>query len=373
MSRFRATLTFTLLVAATLAPGVARGESNPALWRFVHPNPKALISIDWARIRQTQVGAVLREKWLNVAGQPMPAIPGLELLKDVDRILISSPGGSTASDDSAQPDDGAQQPLLIAIHGHFDPAEVRQVFTRFKAKPQAYNSFQVYRPQGKQAKDMAYVLFDNETILVGDAPSVFAALDRNQFAAATPPTPAPGSIAARAAEMESNYDFWLIMDAPEILANDSVASLLRGGEWASEAQGFEAGLNLRGGLVADITVRFSSDATAKRVTTELTRVLNAAAKDRGVEKQVQDIAKKLKFNVEGSATKISLRLSEPELEKAAQSMAASMQAGQRMAASAVSNRTPAPAPIPAPLKPAVIRIEGLDDGPREIPYPDRDH
>ncbi len=59
-----------------------------------------------------------------------------------------------------------------------------------------------------------------------------------------------------------------------------IAALFRGAEWASEAQGFEAGINLRAGLAADITVRFSSDATAKRMTTELTRVMNLAAKDK---------------------------------------------------------------------------------------------
>ena len=70
------------------------------------------------------------------------------------------------------------------------------------------------------------------------------------------------------------------MDATEIMASDQVAALFRGGEWASEAQGFEAGVNLRAGLAADITVRFSSDETAKRVTAELTRVMNLAAKDK---------------------------------------------------------------------------------------------
>jgi hypothetical protein len=34
-------------------------------------------------------------------------------------------------------------------------------------------------------------------------------------------------------------------------------------------------------------------------------------------------------------------------------------------------KTGRPAPVAhAPVKPGVIRIEGLDDGPREIPFPD---
>jgi hypothetical protein len=356
MLRLRAALALAVL----LAPIAAHGQSEPALWRFVYPNAKALISVDWARIRQSQAGAMLREKWQSVAGMPMPAIPGMELLDEIDRILISSPGNKS-------PDESEQPPVLIAIHGHFDPAQVRRIFARFGAKPQAYNSFQVYRPQGKQAKDMAFVLFDGETILLGDAPSIFAALERNQLGPAAQPAPTPGSMLARAAEMEAGYDFWVIMDATELMSNDSVAALFRGGEWASEAQGFEAGINLRAGLAADITLHFSSDATAKRMTTELTRVMNLAAKDKSTGAELQDIARKLKFNVDGSATKISLRLTQQEIEKTAQAFAASHKASPQAAAS-VANSGAVLTPLPTPAKPGVIRIEGLDDGPREIPF-----
>lgn len=353
MSRLRATLVF----AVFLAPAVLSAQIDPALWRFVSPDSKALISIDWARIRQSSAGAMIREKWLTAGS--MPAIPGLELLDDIDRVLISSPGKNA-------PGDSAESPMLIAIHGHFDAAQVRQVFTRLGAKPQTYNSFQVYRPQGKNAKPAAWVLFDAETILYGDAPSVFAALDRNQFG---PPAQANGSMLARASAMETNYEFWAIMDVTEIMSTDQVAALFQGGEWASEALGFEAGVNLRTGLAADITVRFSSEATAKRVTAQLTRFVNLAAKDKTSGAPVQDLARRLKFNLDGSATKISLRLSQQELEKSTQAFAAGYKASARVAA----NPPPGLIPIPAPAKPAVIRIEGLDDGLREIPFPDSQH
>jgi hypothetical protein len=343
----------------------ASAQSDTGLWRFVRPDAKALIGIDWARIRQSQAGALFREKVLNAGALPIPNVPGLELLDDIDRILISSPGNKS-------PEDSSQPPVLIAIHGHFDPAKVHQVFNRMGAKPQAYNSFQVYRPQGKESKDMAAVLFDGETILFGDAPSIFATLDRNQFGS-TPP--APGSAVARAADKEANYDFWIIMDATEIMSSDRVAALFRGAEWASEARGFEAGVNLRSGLLADISVRFSSDATAKRMTMELSRVMNLAAKDKGTDAQVQDLAKKLKFSLDGTATKISLRLTQQELEKSARAFAASHKSSPQFSGNAGPKGTFAPVltPIPVAPKPAVIRIEGLDDGPREIPYPAHQH
>jgi hypothetical protein len=365
MPRLRASLAFAVL----LVPIVASGQADPALWRFVYPNAKALISIDWARIRQSQAGAMIREKWLNTGFAA--AIPGIELINDIDRVLISSPGKTETGEN-------AEAPVLIALYGHFDAAKVKQLFARESAKPQMYNSIPVYRPQGKGAKDTAFVLFDPETILFGDSKSVFAALDRNQFA---PPTPAAGSILARAAEMEANYEFWVLMTNTDVMSSDRLSALFRGGEWASDAQGFEAGINLRAGLAADITVRFGSDATAKRMTAELTRVMNLAAKDKTSEPPMQDIAKKLKFSADGSATRISVRLTQQELERSAQAFAASHKAPAQVADGVVGNvadnvpgnatAAKAAALVTAPAKPAVIRIEGLDEGPREIPFPEQ--
>jgi hypothetical protein len=374
MLRLRALLAFPLFLAPVMGNAQTPAPSDATAWRFADPEAKALIGIDWARIRQSQAGTMIREKWLATGGAA--GLPGMELLDDVDRVLISSPGINPLGD-------SAEAPILIAIQGHFDAAKVHQVFARLGAKPQSYNSFQVYRPQGHtaqgEAKNTAWVLFDAGTILYGDARSVFAALDRNQFAASSP---ASGPLFARAAELNAGYDFWVIMDAAELVSNDQVAALFRGGEWAAEAQGFEAGVNLRTGLAADITVRFSSEAAAKHITAELTRLIGLVAKDKSRGSQMQEIAKKLKFNLDGSAAKIALRLSEQELEKSTAAYAASRKEAAQ-AAVAVADPAPGLPPVPtsspaapakaAPNKPAVIRIEGLDEGPREIPFPDPQH
>jgi hypothetical protein len=347
---------------ALLAPAVAECQSDPAPWRFVYPNAKALININWQRIRQSPAGAMIRDQWLKAG--PIAAIPGIELLDQVDRVVISSPGNETTTGTAVEP---ANAPMLIAVQGHFDAAKTRQLFARLGAKPQTYNSFQVYRPRGADAKDMAYVLFDAGTILFGDAPSLFAALDRNQFA---PPAPEHGSIIARAAEMDATYELWLVITTPDILSNDRLADLFRAGEWAQDAQGFEAGVNLRSGLMADVSVRFASETAAKQVVTEMTRLTALLSKDKKAEPQMRDIAKKLKFSSDGPAAKISLRLTPLELEKSAQAFRTAHPAEAAPALSAAA--VPAPvSPPPAPAKPAVIRIEGLDEGPREIPYPDQ--
>jgi hypothetical protein len=266
--------------------------------------------------------------------------------------------------------DNPEVPVLIAVHGHFDGPKVRQFFTRIGGKPQAYESFQIYRPQGKGVKGMAWVLFDPETILVGDAPSLFATLDRNHFG---PPAPEAGSMLARAAEMEAAYEFWLVMNMPDMVPNEKLTGLFPGSELAADAQGFEAGINLRSGLTADIAVRFGSEASAKQIVAEMAKMISAAAKDKGAEAQVRELAKKLKLTAEGPTAKINVRLTQQELEKSAQAFAA----GHKAALRAAGNMEPAgstfPVVTPAPAKPGVIRIEGLDDGPREIPYTDHQH
>src|SRR5579864_625064 len=155
-----------------IVPWVASAQTEPELLRFVHPDAKALISIDWKRVRQSHLGTMIREKWVDGS-----AIPGAEFLNDVDRVVIASPGRNPMDASTAE------APMLIAVGGRFDLAKVRDVLSAQGAKPQMFNNVQVYRPQGKTS-EMAFVLLDAQTILIGDARSVFASLERGAFPAA---------------------------------------------------------------------------------------------------------------------------------------------------------------------------------------------
>src|SRR6266478_3523922 len=121
---FRLHLATGLLLAAS---AIASAQTDPALWRFIQPNSKAIISIDWKHVRQSHVGTMLREKWIDTNSG---AIPGAEFLNDVDRFLISS-GGVTAGDEVSEP------PLLIVVRGHFDLPRVRKLLQTHGARAQA--------------------------------------------------------------------------------------------------------------------------------------------------------------------------------------------------------------------------------------------
>jgi hypothetical protein len=343
-------------IAATLsillAPVIAHAQTDPALLRFVPSDAKALISIDWKRIRQSPVGTMIRQKWVDGS-----AIPGTELLDDVDRVVISSPARNPTDAPSEE------APMLIVVGGHFNLAQVRGILTAQGAKPQMFNNVQVYRPQGGSSKDMAFVPLDAQTILIGDPPSVFASLERTAF---PQPPPEANSLLARAAQLDSSYDAWALMTTPGVLASDRLMAMFTGGELGTEAHGLEMGFSLRSGLTVDTTVTFQSEAAAKRMGSELARLLKLAIKDKMGEPAMVDMEKKLKVASEGSLVKIAMRMTQPELDKNAQLFALS----HRPPVAPVAAVRPLVIPAPPPAQPAkmVIRIEGLDEGIREIPY-----
>ncbi|MGA8406576.1 MAG: hypothetical protein WB680_05310 [Candidatus Acidiferrales bacterium] len=346
---FRPLLKFVLL----LAPVLASAQTDPALLGFIPPNPKAVISVDWKTLRATHIGALLREKYVDVdAGS---VIPGAEFLDDVDRVVISSPG-------RAHGDDTSDPPMLVVVRGHFDLAKVRKTLADHGAKPQLFNSTQVYRPQGKNSRDMAFVLVDAQTILIGDAGSIFASLDQK----ANPAPADAGPFLARAAELDSRYDVWAIMSGMQGMAGDRLMGLLAGGGIQSESRSLEAGISLRNGLAADISLMFPSEPEARSMASEFSKLVKAAIKDKIGGPAMLDLEKRLKVAAEGATAKISLRMTPQEFEKNAQIFAATRQ----QPALAAAEIKPAADAVPAAAKPAapaqMIRIEGLDDGPREI-------
>src|ERR1700737_797842 len=95
------------MLSILFAPFLASAQTDPALLRFVPPDAKALISIDWKRVRQSHVGTMIRQKGGD--GNPAAAIPGVEFLDDIDRFVISSPGRNSA-DVSTE-----EAPVLIVV------------------------------------------------------------------------------------------------------------------------------------------------------------------------------------------------------------------------------------------------------------------
>jgi hypothetical protein len=321
-----------MLTACQLAPPA---EPARPLWPFVHPNAKSLIGIDVRQIRQSSLGRYLEEQWMTKLGK---ALPGMDLLDQVDRLLISSPGSKNA-------DDPAEPPILIVARGRFDLARVRQLLHQQRAKPQIFDSVTVYRPQGKMNKEFAIALIDAQTILAGDSQSIFAAIERLRL----PPGEGTNVIFGRAASLDAEYDFWALMLEPGSL----------GGQWlpmgglVEGLTGLEAGVSMRNGFSANVSMSTTNEDKAHELKDQLGKLLKLVSKDEAARPEWALIAKRPKLSVQGCRVALSIRIDRTELESSLRSLQA---------------RALAKLQVPIPSKPQrqVIRIEGLDEGPREL-------
>ena len=339
---------FTLFLLGTTWSITASAETGQPLWRFAHPNAKTLVGLEVGRIRQAglQSGTTgwFEKTWLeNLAGH----LPGLEFLNQVDQVFISSPG-------CVNPDDAAEPPVLVMVLGRFDPAKVRQLLRKQGAKPQMFDGITVFRPQGKAAKEFAFAVLDAGTILAGDAQSIFSSIERLRLPAEGPTS----AIAARAESFKSNYDFWAVMTEPSVLTSQrlplgalSQSALMQG------VSGIELGVSLREGLTLTGSLLMATDQDARTLKEEFSKLLKLAAKDHATRPELAQIVKKLRLDLDGAAVKFSLRMAKSDLEASLRKL----QVGHRTTASVLIE----PVPI-LPAEPQVIRIEGLDEGPREI-------
>ena len=91
--------------------------------------------------------------------------------------------------------------MLFAIQGHFDATEGTpdSLLGSAPSRKRTIRSRSIGRKE-KGAKDMAYVLFDARRFCSETRRPSLPVLERNHFA---PPAPEPGSILARAAEMDA--------------------------------------------------------------------------------------------------------------------------------------------------------------------------
>jgi len=355
MSRSRSVSALLALAAPVILYAQTNsGQNGISLSRYIQPNANLLINVNWKLIRQPHAGDKLQKKLLDATAS-MRAIPGMEFLNDVDRVLVS---GRASGEETADPE------VLIAVGGHFDLAMLRKTLLTYGLKPQLFNSIQVYRPQGTNGQSMAVVLLNAQTVLIGDPRSVFATLERQTFPLSASET---NSMLARASELDANYDIWVLGKGLNVLTADRMPDLFGLKELAGEERGFEAGVSVRSGLTSDIAMRFETEEAAQSAVSKIQELLKMRAKEKGIEAVLADLEKKLKITAEGPVAKISLHMTAEELETATATLA---KTPMRAATASLANPQPVIRIAPTPPKPEkqVIRIEGLDDGPRVIPY-----
>jgi len=356
-------------------------------WQFAPPDAKVFLGIRWNNIAASEVGKMLRKK---LADSGFTTMPAFGLLNEIDEAVIASPG--------KQPDDpeDKQAPVLIRVSGRFHAGEFERLMVEQGARAQSYRAKKVYRQ--KKGGDMAFTLIDEHSFLVGDAPSVFAALDRLEW-----PNPAANPLVERARRLRDAYDLWALFTVtPSAFAGRVLPDLPLIGDVHGLEMGvsFQSGLDVRIGLDTD-----SPDASAK-LAAELKKTLKLALKD--AQESAQDAAaslktrdrttaapvvrgfmdnpdlaaaaKKLQIAADDNSVRVTLRINAAEFTK---TLAEAFRRGQRLATlraaqadlarsvqppqASAPQQALEPQPPPPPPVREMIRIEGLDDGPKEVP------
>jgi hypothetical protein len=340
---------------ACLCP-LASAQTDAGLWRFVHPNAKALIGIDVQRIRHSRVA---EEMSAQLHAMPMPMgltlqFPGMDLLNSIDRVILSSPGRNAANPDE-------EPPLLIAVSGRFEPVKLTQMFLKAGARRQVFNSVTVYRLQDQKNSDFGFVVLNSQTLLIGDVKSLYSVIERAEKGIVTPP-----AIVERARDMDVAYDFWaILLTTPSAMASERlpIAGL------TAKLNGFEAGIAVRDGFSMDVNLNAITEKAAKEISEQFSKLIHLAAKDRENHPEWSGIDRKMKVRVDRADVHFALRLDAPDVARMAKAFDESRARRQALNASVnVKPQQHTPTLPPPPEQKLVIRIEGLDDGPREIPY-----
>lgn len=326
------------------------GQTDARLWRYLHPDAKAVIGVDWSLFRQSVVWNMLEEK---IGALPLP-IKGLpSFIKEIDRIVLSSPGGA---------EDKADAPIIVVVHGHFAPDSVQAALVEQGAHKQSYGKFTIYRPRAKEnAQDLGFVLIDPQTVLIGDVGSLCAALDRSAF------TPVlAGPTLARAAVLDAANDFWAVISSPNVLSSQRLQGFLAGDDLSELGRGLEFGMSFRDGFVVNVSLMTASEAMAKHLSDQIAAVVKLSSKDKPTNPGLAEMEKKLKVAAAGDTVTINLHMTREEVERSARlyQAAAKKPAARPLVPLNLAVETPAP---PKTQK-MVIKIEGLDGGTREVPF-----
>lgn len=293
-------LSFFVLTASCAL--IASAESHPSWWTYASPDATALVGIHWDALRNSPFGDAV-EAELSSSG-PL-GFPDLDCLKRAREVIISSPD------------------LLAAEAGSFPAAVVKDQAGRAGLHRAVYHGVTLWIPDSPKALGVAQI--SEQLILVGARKSLESAVERGT----TPLGAAYSPLLPRAARFSQTGDLWVVaVRLPDPLANLFVPLEVEG-------FGFTGQVSVRDGL----TVEASFDASS----------IGAAA---AIAAQLKDQAQSLTVLAQGLAVTSDRRTVNIELQASAEELAAAI--GPRPAVSAAPAAGVTASPVPAPQAPAVV-------------------
>jgi hypothetical protein len=318
MTLRRYLVTGGLLFGMFLNARTASAESHPAWWRYASPDATALVGIQWEHLRSSPFADAISGE---LGGDGGLGFPDLDCLKQAHQILISSPV------------------LLAAATGDFSTGTLREQATRKGLKRALYREIEIWVTPGKDTLSIARM--SDQLALLGRVKNLQDAIDRSLL----DETDRVNSPLLARASHYSQDDLWVVAaQLPDPLAERFVPI-------EAEAEGFEGGVSLGsgGGLRFRAVLSASSEETAAPLAETLKQMVLS----------LPPVAQGIQVNIDQTYVTLALAVTEEQL----------LAGLKATSAATVAAVTPTPVAKREPAKPAgpqVIRIFGLDDGPREI-------
>jgi hypothetical protein len=314
----------SFLFLASVAFAVA--QSHPSWWNYSSPGATALVGIEWQSVQNTPVTEALEaELWGNLG------FPDLPCLRHARTIIISSPE------------------LLALAAGNC--SALKGALSGFE--PMTYRGVDMFYAKEKGVLSIARL--GDQLLMLGDPKTLEMAVDRE-----LKNTKDYSALLARAAQF-SGKDFWVVSSQlPDDLANRFLPLTV-------EAQRFEGSVSFRNGLELQLTVKTASDQRARASVEQLRQDAKALPSVfRGLEITSEDDSILISLNASREQVLASIQAPEPEAKPAE---TIKVETPKKVEYVPIVAAKPAEKPVENVEKPQVIRIVGLDDGPKEIVLP----
>lgn len=367
-------LSASAMVAATI------GASEPMAWRFAHPEAQVLAGVDFRRLAETPDGKQIRAQFAAALGGP--------LLEQAERLLMSS-----------VVDSGGKRSDVLILSGTFSLAQLRRMAMQEGAKMVAYKGLEIAAPAGAKAADphLAWITGPGggTTVLIGTRPAIQAAAERSKAQVESLASVNP--LFARARDLSGEYPVWVSCDSvpqgfgpksfDQFAANDQPD--------AGQLEGFDVGVAVAKSPGVHMWVWTTNEATSVEALKRLQA--SAGSKERFV---LSSWLADLKGGLDGNAMvmaaplvtgKVASRVGpllaafalpvdvKPEEARTEPALAIRAKVESNVPMTGVAKFVAAAAPAavappvavpprPEPPKKLFVRIEGLDEGMKDIPY-----
>jgi hypothetical protein len=342
-----------MAVAVLIGAGTLLAQSQAGLG-LIQPDAGFVFGIEWRKIVDSSIGAMMKEQIGKAQLPPIPAAAALldTLMHDLDSVVIAS--SASALNKTA----GATPAALVVLKGSFKP-ELRSLLQSSAKKSEKYRAVDILTmPQEQSAaipsapNQNRIAFLDEHTLLAGDIAEMRAAIDRAQSGRLTSPR---RGILEGAASLAAANDLWIVFDLPANALKDAPQ---QAAQMFAGVKGAELGISFQQGLGLELNVRTKDDAAAATVSQALQGLVALGAMSQSQSPQAGEVLKKITIRPENSRVKLALSLDKAELERM-------IKEAQSSAAKAVPRTVAAPAPAPKSNQP--IRITGLEGGTIEVP------